>query len=151
MTDSTYATADHISRVNQLLWEIIADLSRRASCHDRSKLEEPEKSAFDRLEALKRSTIVYGSDEYRAALAAERPAIQHHYQVNDHHPEHFPDGVAGMTLTALVEMLADWKAAGERMPGGNMHDSIEQNIISFGIEPQLARVLVNTARAFDWL
>ena len=151
MIDSTESTKRHIFRVHDLLDEVTSELQTRRVNHDRSKYEEPEKSAFDRLEALKLSTVVYGSDEYKAALAAEKPAIQHHYEVNDHHPEHYPDGIAGMSLLALIEMLADWKAAGERMHGGNMHDSIDKNIERFGIEPQLARILVNTARELGWL
>jgi len=31
----------------------------------------------------------YGSEEYKAFLGQMKPALDHHYAVNDHHPEHF--------------------------------------------------------------
>lgn len=33
--------------------------------------------------------------------------LDHHYQNNDHHPEHFELGINGMNLLQLLEMLAD--------------------------------------------
>lgn len=86
--DSAPDTLAHIDRVQELLQTAINNLSRRAVNHDLSKLQEPEKSAFDRLKALSLSGMVYGSEEYRACLRAEKPAIQHHYKANSHHPEH---------------------------------------------------------------
>lgn len=150
--DSTQETKDHIYRVRDLMSEAIENLNTRRLAHDKSKLEEPEKSAFDRLLALKLSDIPYGSDEYRAALRAEQPAIRHHYEVNDHHPEHYPDGigVTGMSLMALLEMLADWKAAGERMKDGSLESSIAHNVGRFSLSADLTNILINTARELGW-
>ncbi len=78
-----------------------ANILRRALVHDASKLEEPEKSAFDRLKALSLSGMAYGSDEYRACLRAEKPAIQHHYKANSHHPEFYPQGETGIVGAML--------------------------------------------------
>ena len=33
---------------------------------------------------------------------------------NRHHPEYYEDGIAGMTLVDLEEMLSDWEAASHR-------------------------------------
>ena len=47
-----------------------------------------------------------------------KPAIDHHYANNRHHPEHWPNGINDMTLMDLIEMLADWKAATARNKNG---------------------------------
>lgn len=86
--DSRPDTIAHIERVQSLIQTAISNLARRAVNHDLSKLEEPEKSAFDRLKALSLSGMAYGSPEYRACLKAEKPSIEHHYKANSHHPEH---------------------------------------------------------------
>jgi Family of unknown function (DUF5662)/NUMOD4 motif/HNH endonuclease len=86
-SDSREDTLAHIKRVRELLGEVERNIINRALVHDGSKLREPEKSAFDRLKALSLSGMVYGSDEYRACLRAGKPAIEHHYAHNSHHPE----------------------------------------------------------------
>lgn len=88
-TDSRPDTIEHILRVRELLYIVQNKLEARGFVHDQSKLQEPEKSAFDRLKALSLSGMDYGSPEYRLCLKAEKPAIQHHYDHNSHHPEHF--------------------------------------------------------------
>lgn len=148
--DSRQDTIDHIARVGQLLIMFATDLQTRAAKHDRSKLESPEKEIFDEMTPkLKGST--YGSDEYKEFLVAMKPALDHHYANNSHHPEHYPGGVNDMDLLDVVEMLIDWKAAGERHADGNIGNSIAINSNRFKLEPQLATILYNTARNFGWL
>lgn len=89
LPDSSIETREHIARVAFYLGAASANLMKRAALHDASKLEEPEKSAFDRLAALKLSGMAYGSEEYRASLRKEKPAIEHHYAKNSHHPEYW--------------------------------------------------------------
>ena len=149
--DSETDTRAHISRVNELLIDCVKNLLGRAQIHDRSKLSEPEKSAFDRLKALSLSGMVYGSEEYRACLKAEKPAIEHHYLQNSHHPEHYKTGVEGMTLFDILEMLMDWKAATERMKyGWDIRKSLEHNSTRFNLSPQLAKILLNTIEECGW-
>jgi hypothetical protein len=149
--DSTQDTTAHINRVRQLLTECEAELARRGHAHDLSKLEEPEKSAFDRLKALSLSGMAYGSDEYRACLRAEQPSINHHYAANSHHPEHYRNGVDGMDIFDVIEMLMDWKAASERMVnGGDIRKSLEINKTRFSISPQLESILQNTINSMGW-
>jgi uncharacterized protein DUF5662 len=46
---------------------------------------------------------VFGSEDYRVAVRELGLAVEHHYAVNSHHPEHFgAAGVAGMSLLDLV-------------------------------------------------
>lgn len=144
--DSTADTLKHIRRVQELLGKMATDLLRRGEFHDESKLGPEEKPLFDEMTPLLK-TLTYGSDEYKASLEKLGAALRHHYAVNSHHPEHFENGVAGMTLLDVVEMLCDWKAASERTKDGDFAKSIEIGIDRFKIEPQLASILRNTRAA----
>lgn len=148
--DSRADTLAHIRRVNDLMLTACHGLLLRAKIHDNSKLEEPEKSGFDAC-TLKLKAMAYGSDEYKAALAELKPFLDHHYAANPHHPEHYADGVDGMTLFDVVEMLMDWKAATERMAnGGDIRRSLEINTERFKLSPQLRSILANTIKEMGW-
>lgn len=148
--DSTAETLKHSLRVGELMVQAIGELCERSVQHDASKTEPPELDTFNEFSPkLKDST--YGSDEYKGFLAAMKPALDHHYAANRHHPEHFADGVDGMTLVDLIEMLADWKAAGERHADGSLRRSFEIQRDRFGLSDQLLRILTNTAEHFGWL
>lgn len=147
--DSRPDTLRHIARVRELMAGVISGLRGRAEVHDASKLEDPERSVFDRETPLLRD-LTYGGDEYKAALARMKPALDHHYALNSHHPEHFEGGVAGMSLLDLIEMLCDWKAATERHADGSMSRSLEVNRTRFAIGDQLASVLENTKAEMGW-
>lgn len=152
--DSRRDTLKHIEMVRARLDEMIGELQDRQRGHDASKLVEPEKSGYDRLTGALRGARrdgVYVGSEYLAAITDAHDAIQHHYAKNPHHPEHYPDGIAGMTLADLVEMLADWKAASER--DGTLSalmGSLEGNIRRWNIDPQLGQILANTIREMEW-
>lgn len=152
--DSTTDTKNHVYRVRVLLMEAINDLGRRYWEHDRSKLHEPEKSMYDeftpKLRAMEYS--VDPASEYQKCLKEMGAALQHHYAVCDHHPEHWPGGISDMGMLELMEMLADWKAAGERhRDGGDLQRSIEQNAERFGYGDETKRILLNTAEHMGWL
>jgi hypothetical protein len=142
-------TQEHILEVARRLNEIATMLIHRWTAHDCSKLEDPELETFVRMTPkLKGST--YGSEQYKVFLAEMKPALDHHYAQNRHHPEHFPDGVDGMNLVDLVEMLCDWKAATARHADGDIERSLEVNMDRFGLSPQLVSILGNTIRDLDW-
>jgi hypothetical protein len=143
--DSTVDTLRHIKRVAQLLTEASIELIRRANVHDNSKLEEPEKSEFDRV-TPRLAASTYGSEEYKGFLADLQVALKHHYANNSHHPEHYPLGIDDMTLFDVLEMFCDWKAAGERHADGNIWKSIEINSKRFNMSPQLVAIFENTAK-----
>src|SRR3954463_4241840 len=109
MEDSTLATLQHSRRVDELLLQLVREISDRLTKHDQSKLAQPEKAIFD-VYSPKLRDSTYGSEEYFEHLRNMNPALLHHYANNRHHPEHFANGIEGMTLVDLVEMLADWKA-----------------------------------------
>ena len=141
---TNYDTFRHIERVRNLLNLCIQDLLRRGELHDQTKLEPPEVALFTEY-TPKLAGCTYGSDEYKQYLAAIKPALDHHYARNPHHPEHHKNGVNDMNLLDLVEMLCDWKAASERHNDGNIRKSIEINANRFGVSPQLVRIFENTA------
>ena len=147
--DSTDDTLKHRENVRKFLNKIIAEIMDRQIRHDDSKLQEPEKSMYDEY-TPRLQGMTYGSEEYKACLVAMGPALKHHYEANSHHPEHFENGINGMSLLDLLEMLADWKAAGMRHADGSMAQSLEINKIRFGMSDQLAEILQNTVRELEW-
>lgn len=163
--DSRPDTEAHIARVDELLWEVMANIKTRGDVHDQSKLESPEKPSFDAAASLRE--VEYGSPEYDAAKRELGLALVHHYKHNSHHPEHYDptfdvsdgprefdvsDGVAvsRMSLLDIIEMLVDWKAATERMKDGDIVKSITINQERFGMTDQLTSILRNTAREMGW-
>ena len=148
--DSIPDTNKHIDEVRKLLHQVQTDLASRFLKHDASKLKEPELSVFNEYTPKLRDST-YGSDEYKQFLVGMGEGLTHHYQVNDHHPEHFSGGIEDMNLVQLIEMLADWKAATLRHADGDLARSIEQNAERFGYDDKMKKLLYNTATYFNWV
>jgi len=148
--DSTDDTLKHIHRVQEILLTFQAEIIKRSIHHDSTKLIPPEKPIFDEYTPrLKSST--YGTKQYTKMLKDIKPALDHHYACHRHHPENHPRGVADMTLIDLVELLADWKAAGERHDNGSLAHSITVNRKRFNMDKvSVADILENTRNAFGW-
>lgn len=138
-------TIKHIHKVREYLYLMIEELDQRARLHDLSKLESPEAEIFGEFTPELAKTE-YGSKEYLELLEKVKPAIEHHYAKNRHHPENHANGINDMTLIDLVEMLSDWKAATERNKNGNIKKSIEHNTGRYGMSEQLAKIMQNTVR-----
>lgn len=144
-------TTKHVRRVGTLMLQAIIELQERAVYHDASKFSSEEFEAFAQATPKLRS-LTYGTPEYAQALVSIKPALEHHYQMNRHHPEHFGErGIQGMNLLDLIEMLADWKAAGERHADGDLRKSIEMNADRFGYGDEMERLLTSTAVHLGWL
>lgn len=144
--DSTQDVLKHIQNVQSKLLKVIVDLATRGFKHDLSKLEPPEKEAYD-LYTEQLRDLEYDSPAYKETLRKMQPAIEHHYSVSRHHPEFFVDQINGMNLVDLLEMVCDWKAAGERHVSKptDIFKSIDINAERFKIDPQLVQILKNTA------
>ena len=177
--DSRKDTLQHIEKVQGFLYEIIVRLKTRSENHDASKLGDKEKPTFDRTTPLLKGST-YGSDEYKQMLADMKPALDHHYKNNRHHPEHFsyyecngcfkrfPDtmpnvcdvcgysqftnraDILRMNLIDIVEMFCDWKAASMRHNDGDILNSIKINSKRFEIDNQLKSILEQTVKDFGW-
>ncbi len=148
--DSRPDTKEHICKVQHNLRQIATELTRRGLYHDRSKLESPEVEVFDRV-TPKLAKLAYGTDAYKDSLAEMGPALEHHYHWNDHHPEFHLDGIYGMNLIQLMEMLGDWKAATERHENGDLAESIRINSERFGYDNKLRDILMSTAVSLGWI
>ena len=131
-----------------LLSKLLCALQRRLVKHDQTKLEEPEVEVFDKV-TEKLHGLTYSSPEYNAMLAQLKPALDHHYQYNRHHPEHFCHGIRDMNLVDLCELICDWKAASLRHADGNIRMSIEKNQERFGYSDELKQILLNTIELLE--
>lgn len=142
MRDSTQETRDHINQVRIYLMEAAKELIKRGLVHDKSKLESPEKEALDSCPPIE--TLEYGTPAYHESCKNIKPALQHHYKLNSHHPQFYSDGINGMNLFDIVEMFFDWKASTERTKDGDIRKSIPINQKRHKINPQLSRIFQNT-------
>lgn len=143
-------TEAHIKKVQEHLALFRTILEARGEVHDRSKFSAVELPAIMAMQDLVNTegNVPYGSEAYEERKKIIAPMLAHHYFHNTHHPEHYPDGIAGMDLFDLVEMFADWKAASER--GGDPAMGIEHCVTKYEIPPMLASILRNTADKLGW-
>jgi len=141
--DSRKGTRAHARLVRGYLRKLIEKLTARGLAHDTSKTQSPEVEVFDEFEP-KLSASTYGTPEHQAMLDQMRPALDHHYAENRHHPQHFENGMEDMTLVDLVEMFCDWKAATLRHDDGDIMRSIDHNAERFKMPPMLVAILKNT-------
>lgn len=141
-------TMAHKALVRALTTRIANRIIEVGKIHDESKLIHPEIDFFAE-HSVKLSKLEYGTPEYHEQLDKIKPAIDHHYANNRHHPEHYPNGIAGMNLVDVVEMLCDWKASANRYYNGNILKSIDVNVKRFGISDDFASVLRNTAELLE--
>lgn len=150
IVDQRFKTLRHIEAVRNYLNLCIKELLGRAEQHDQTKLESPEREAYDELTPRLRG-LTYGSPEYKAQFT-DGPlgkAVAHHYAHNRHHPEHHKNGIKDMNLIDLVELLCDWKSSSMRHNDGNILKSIEINQARFGYSEDLRLILENTAKWMD--
>lgn len=112
--DSTQDTLKHIAKVQSLILDyVIPELVHRAHLHDATKLLSPEKEMYDKYIPMLRASR-FGSAEYSQILQEMGPGLEHHYEANRHHPEHFEFGIHNMTLIDLIEMVCDWIVASQK-------------------------------------
>lgn len=141
-------TQKHIENVRKYIRFMIDKIDMRGVKHDASKLESPEVEVFAEFTS-KLNNTTFGSEEYYHNLEQMKPALDHHYASNRHHPEHFVNGINDMTLVDILEMFCDWKASTLRHNDGNLLKSIETNAERFNMDGQLKQILINTARMID--
>ena len=141
--DSRPDTYEHIQKVQRNMHTVIVAMLERLRDHDQSKLVTPEVEIFDEY-TPKLAAVTYGSDEYKQFLKEMKAALDHHYANNSHHPEFHKEGIRGMTLLDLIEMVCDWKAASQRHTDGNIRKSIDVNQLRFGYSDELKQIFYNT-------
>jgi hypothetical protein len=148
--DSTDDTLKHSTLVYEYCTKLARKLQEQAFAHDESKLSNPEKKLFDKY-TPKLKEMEFGSDEYKKCLAELKPALDHHYSVNRHHPEYFTNGMKGMNLIDLIEYLCDCLAATKRMKDGtgNILKSLEINQKRHGYSDDIREIMKNTLELID--
>lgn len=142
----------HRFRVFQYMNAIAQEVMQRGNNHDSTKLHSPELEIYAR-NVDEFDKHPFNSEGYNKAKAVIKEATDHHFKHNRHHPEHFPDGIEGMNLVDLLEMVCDWKSATLNHPEqpGDMYNSLKVAVDRYNISPQLALVLYNTMRDFRLL
>lgn len=137
--DSAPETMRHIAEVGDTLNQFSTRLHKRVLMHDTSKLQSQEKPVFDEFTPKLRRTT-YGSEEYQGFMKDMGLALEHHYEMNEHHPEHWENGIRDMSLIDIVEMFCDWLAATKRHADGDIRKSIEINQKRFGYSDDLKAI-----------
>ena len=144
--NSEAETRKHIAQVGKYLLGVIQRLTFRIMFHDKSKLSKEEKPIFDKF-TPKLKNATYGSKQYKKYLENMKPALNHHYAINRHHPEYFMkedryilnthSALGCMNLIDIIEMLCDWKSATLRHKNGDIYKSIDINQKRFGYTNEL--------------
>jgi len=143
--DSKNDIIKHKIKVSSFMEVLRLDLLDRMANHDESKLKSPEKEYFDTY-TPQLWELAYGSKEYEKIRKKMRPALIHHYKYNKHHPECYSNGINGMDLVDLVEMLCDWMASTKKEKNGNINKSFKIAEKRFKISKQLMQILKNTVK-----
>lgn len=139
--DYLHELVSHKKLVGHYLNQALYKLIRRAIEHDMSKFG-PEEFWPYAYQLPRFREVEYGTPDYQECIKAIRPAIDHHFQQNRHHPEHFPEGIGGMNLLDVLEMVCDWMAASQRGGGGPLRLDLQQK--RFGIDDQLQGLIERT-------
>ena len=143
---TTQIIKQHIKLVQDNIYDIIAELTKRAAHHDESKLVNPELEGYSKVTDKIEGTV-YGTPEYIAATSELGPALKHHYQHNSHHPEHYINGIQGMNLIDIIEMFCGWQAAATR--NGDIRKSIEVGQSRYDYGDDIKQILLNTVDHLD--
>lgn len=114
--------------------------------HDESKVSNPEFTFYAKLDKAL-TPVKYGSEEYREITSD--PHVNMHKENNSHHPEYYENGIDGMTLSDIINMLADWKSA-SMTSDTPFIEGMKMNKERFNISDQLWNILVNTVEQLGW-
>jgi len=145
-------TRKHQQTVAKILIACAMKMLKRATEHDASKLEEPEKSHYiDPVYHLNTEEVPYGSERYKELTAQMGGGWDHHKMNNDHHIEFFEpyavqtlnDPIRALDLFALMEMLADWIAASQRR-GNDPWEALKFMEKKHPVDEQLSAIIRNT-------
>lgn len=179
--DCTEDTKAHINRVRELVENTVENLQRRAHYHDASKLGTIEKPIFDEMTPKLKDSTYGSEEYKGFLASMKPALDNHYKENRHHPEHHatveciicftdvskFVNGrcpvclnaqtgsslpsLKGMTLLDLIEMLCDWKAAGERHANGSIVKSLEHNKGRFNISDEMQDVLRNTAIELGWI
>lgn len=145
--DSTVDAKAHREVVNRVGTLLIEELTERIAKHDLSKLREPERSCYDKyIPMLKEAK--YGSKEYYDIREKmQKEGLDHHYQVNRHHPEHFEHGLEDADIVDLVEYFIDGYAASTKSDTP-YSEGVKINAKKHNLPDLLVKIFTNTVERY---
>jgi hypothetical protein len=143
-----HLVAAHIREVQSEMANVTSAFVKRMARHDQSKYSTQESALIQQKAIL--DSLPYNTPEYHESLTQIKSAVQAHYEVNSHHPEHYPNGVTGMSLLDMLEMISDWRVAAE-MNGSELMESFDKCVGRFHISPDIRQVLLNTYVELGWI
>lgn len=109
-------------------------LRQRALKHDRSKEYDYDEFIGYVSMTSELKDLEYGTPEHSAVIEKYRYVVDLHYKNNDHHPEHFENGIEDMNKVQIIEMVCDWLGAMKSRGGlDNFEKSMEFNKKKFNI------------------
>lgn len=132
----------HQAGVQLKLERLILELNKRCRTHDNSKLQEPEYSLWKKMDEEQRCP--YGTKEYFDKIERNKKVFDLHYKNNNHHPEHYENGILDMDLVDIMEMLCDWISYKDCISYSEAKETILNQAKRFGIDAQLIFLLLNT-------
>lgn len=138
MHEAELVIITHRNKIQEEINIFCKNLQHRATIHDLSKLKSPEFEIFKEY-APKLKYFNFGSDEYKQCLADMKPALDHHYANNSHHPEYHENGIKDMNLLDIFEMFCDWKVVAE-----DMKSSLDICQERFKFSDELKQIFLNS-------
>lgn len=124
---------------------IASDIRRRAMRHDNSKQSGLELTLG---QAHMNFHDSWGLTN-RVAPNEMMSAIAHHHVENDHHPEHFTNGMKDMNIQQLAEMVCDiiTTAKENSINEESLQQFVETKLSeTYNIGEPLRSIIINTAR-----
>lgn len=122
-------------------------ISERIETHDESKLCDPELACYNKWIPELRKVTVDDPKYAEIKQMMRKDGLEHHFQVNRHHPEHFEHGIADMNLVDFVEHILDCYAASMESDTPfevAMPSIMERN----GYPKEIQSIVMNTAKLF---
>ena len=134
---------NHKKKVKERMLFLAKEIIKRAESHDDSKLKEPEINWL--IEMDKEPRVEYGSPEYFEKMKRWDKFFKHHYKNNSHHPAYYNEqGVYGMTIVDLVEMMCDVISYVSELHVYQAAKIIKEQKERFDIDEGITQILINT-------
>lgn len=142
---------DHKKKVKDRMLFLAKEIIKRAEEHDDSKLKPPEINWL--IEMDKEPKVEYGTPEYFEKIKKWDKFFKHHYKNNNHHPAHYNEqGVYGMTIVDLVEMMCDVISYIKELHVYQASKIIKEQKERFDMDEGIAQILINTLNYyFTWV
>ena len=124
---------NHKKKVKERMLFLAKEIIKRAESHDDSKLKEPEINWL--IEMDKEPRVEYGSPEYFEKMK----------RWDSHHPAYYNEqGVYGMTIVDLVEMMCDVISYVSELHVYQAAKIIKEQKERFDIDEGITQILINT-------